>query len=306
MYIKKLYLLLLLPVFLVGCASNNSSNKGEYFSKIENPSIDHVHGIGFPGGQSDLFLATHDGLLKLKDGQWFETTINNHDYMGFSPFKDGFYASGHPEEGTNFKNPFGIIKSLDEGKTIEKMKYYGAIDFHYVASSYETGAIYAVQPHENLSIEPGIYYNDGKTNDWSSSSSNGIPLDSITGIATHPADSNKVALLTTNGLFISGDNGKQFNQFASKSPITSIYFAKDKLYFSSYLGNTSTLSTYNLEAKETIEIGRVELKEDAIQYMAMNPTNSDEIWFYTFKNSLYVSEDAGESWSIKVEQGKVL
>ena len=50
---------------------------------------------------------------------------------------------------SNLKNPLGIMKSTDQGNTLEKIKFYGEIDFHYLAASYYNHTLYVYNEHPN-------------------------------------------------------------------------------------------------------------------------------------------------------------
>ena len=79
-------------IFLAGCSSDGTGEFEEAF----NGKIEHVHGMGYAGGDDGLYLATHGGLKIFRDGGWHETTRNYNDYMGFNAVDEGFYTSGHP------------------------------------------------------------------------------------------------------------------------------------------------------------------------------------------------------------------
>src|SRR5699024_9778270 len=130
--------------------------------------------------------ATHTGLKKHDGQDWYATTDNNHDYMGFSMTKEGFYSSGHPGEGSNLKNPLGLIKSVDDGKTLDQLAFYGETDFHYLTAGFDSDAIYAINQQPNSEIDEGLFYtlDEGKT--WTKSEFSGIESDSIGNIAAHP------------------------------------------------------------------------------------------------------------------------
>lgn len=72
-------------------------------------------------------------LWRRKGGHWETPESEKHDNMGFPTVDDGFYSSGHPAPGSDKKNPFGIVKSTDEGKTLQFLDLYGQVDFHNMA-----------------------------------------------------------------------------------------------------------------------------------------------------------------------------
>jgi hypothetical protein len=78
----------------------------------------HIHGLGYSSDGKRLFIPAHNGLKVYADGKWSDAPGEKHDYMGFSLADNGFYSSGHPAVGSTYKNPMGLIKSTDEGKSI--------------------------------------------------------------------------------------------------------------------------------------------------------------------------------------------
>src|SRR3546814_9308146 len=77
-------------------------------------------------------------------GHWSTADVPPHYFMGFSATRDALYSSGHPAPGTNLVNPFGLIKSQDGGRTWKKLGFEGQSDFHTMAASYGTNAVYVL------------------------------------------------------------------------------------------------------------------------------------------------------------------
>lgn len=92
--------------------SNVSVTNNPFFKEKKAGKFEHLHGIGYAGNKNAIYFATHKGLLVYQNNRWYETTSNKHDYMGFSATDDGFYSSGHPEEGSSLGNPLGLVKVL--------------------------------------------------------------------------------------------------------------------------------------------------------------------------------------------------
>src|SRR3546814_10803145 len=98
-----------------------------------------------------------------------------HDYMGFSATRDTFYSSGHPAPGSDLVNPFGLIKSTDGGQTWQKLGLEGESDFHILATSYGTNAIYVLNHQANSRMKAaGIYATQSDGVMWSRATANGL------------------------------------------------------------------------------------------------------------------------------------
>ncbi|WP_233569694.1 hypothetical protein [Planomicrobium sp. Y74] len=100
---------LLSMTLLAGCSNNTT----ESFEVPFEGELSHVHGMGYPGSGNDLYFASHTGPKIYREGDWFETTDNFYDYMGFNAIDEGFYSSGHPSADSDLPNPLGIQRSLD-------------------------------------------------------------------------------------------------------------------------------------------------------------------------------------------------
>ncbi|MBN2981809.1 hypothetical protein [Cohnella algarum] len=93
--------------------------------------------------------------------------------MGFSMVDDGFYSSGHPARGSKKKNPFGIVKSTDEGRSLETLTLYGEVDFHGMSVGYKSHTIYIFNLEPNSAIETtGLNYSTDEAKSWTMSEMN--------------------------------------------------------------------------------------------------------------------------------------
>ncbi len=213
-------------ILIVGC----SQAKKEFTYEKTDKTIDHIHGLGISG--DNLFIATHTGLMKYDGENWYATSRNNHDYMGFSMTKDGFYTSGHPVKGSNLKNPLGLIKSNDNGKTLDKLAFYGESDFHYLTAGYNSNAIYVINQQPNSALETGMYYtlDEGKT--WTASQFAGIESDSIGNISAHPQKNEVIAVSTKDGLYLSKDNGNNFELVTATVMVPAVFMLDDTTIYS--------------------------------------------------------------------------
>ena len=254
--LKRCILFSLVWILLVGCSS---INKDYDFIKVVDRNIEHVHGLGYTGEKDELFIATHEGLVKYSEGTWYETTSNNHDYMGFQATDDGFYSSGHPEKDTEFKNPLGLIKSTDEGKTFEKVDFYGESDFHFMAVGYYSHDYYVINEQPNSKLYVGLFYsgNNGKT--WSASRLSGLTSNSISKIATHPTRRGPVGISTKDGLFYSSDNGKNFDLVTNRVMVTSLYFEEESLLYTSLEEGKARMYDLRIYDRKRSEISLPEL-----------------------------------------------
>ncbi|WP_421385017.1 F510_1955 family glycosylhydrolase [Bacillus salacetis] len=275
-----------------------SSDEEDYaFVKAEREKIDHIHGAGYPNNEDDLFVATHEGLMKFEDGKWLESNSNKHDYMGFQSFQNGFYSSGHPEEGSDLKNPLGLVKSTDEGASLEKLAFYGEIDFHYMAAGYESGVIYAINEQPNSQLERGFYVTEDEGETWKKMSMSGFRSESIGNIAVHPSDKKIVAIAGKDGVFLSRDQGENFTPVPETSMVTGLSINENTGLFASIQQGKIQLYEWNIEEGGVTPFPTPSLEGDnPIMYIAPNPKNEQGWSIVTYKNDIYTTNDNGENW----------
>lgn len=281
------------------------SEKTESKGNIEEVEFPHMHGLSFTGDGEKAYIPAHDGLRVFEEGIWSRVEGPRHDYMGFTMTVDGFYSSGHPSMQTNYENPLGIIKSTDEGKSIEVLGLEGEVDFHLMSAGYNSGAIYVMNPHPNSSMkDTGLYVTTNEAKDWEKGDTDGVS-GNIIAIAAHPEEKSTVAVSTEEGVFLSQDAGDTFEQVLDDSPVPALTFTYDgRVLAAEGTGEKTTLQVID-SSGETQQIPDPEIKEeDAIQYIAQNPESSKAMMVSTMERDIFYTEDNGETWRQTVKEGK--
>lgn len=272
---------------------------------IEEVEFPHMHGLAFTEDGEKAYTPAHDGLRVFEDGIWKRVDGPRHDYMGFSMTADGFYSSGHPSMQTDYENPLGIIKSTDEGKSIEVLGLEGEVDFHLMTAGYRSGAIYVINPQSNSSMEDtGLYVTTNEAKDWEKGDMDGVS-GNIIAIAAHPNKKGIVAVSTDEGVFLSQDAGDTFEQVLEGSPVPALTFTHDgKVLAAEGIGKETTLQVID-SSGETQQIPAPEIKEeDAISYIAKNPQSPETLMFTTMERDIFHTTDNGETWEQTVQDGK--
>ena len=290
---------LLSLTLLAGCTNNTT----ESFEVPFEGELSHVHGMGYAGGGKDLYFASHSGPKIYREGEWFETTDNVYDYMGFNAIDEGFYSSGHPSADSDLPNPLGIQRSLDGGETLEEIAFQGETDFHDMAVGYNSHDIFLLNPAKNSLLEAGFYKSNDEGESWEPVDAAGVAGE-VTALALHPTDSNFVAAATVAGVYISRDGGETFEAITAESETgTAVHFTGDALYFGSY-GTTAALIKYTIENEELETLNIPDLPEDAIAFIAQNPNDVSELAIYTLQGQAYLSEDGSQTWEALLQEGK--
>lgn len=268
-------------------------------------TLTHVHGLSYTADGKQIFVPSHHGMAVYSDGKWVKAAGPEHDYMGFSATKQFFYSSGHPAPDSGLINPFGLIKSGDGGKTWKKLGLEGEVDFHQLATSYGTNAVYVVThaPNSKMST-PGIHstVNDGFT--WKHATASGLEGQLIS-LAVHPSNNQIVAAGTKAGLFLSTDGGDKFKALHEGAPVMSAFFDLDEkqIWFGSYTDKPS-LTRLDWSSGKKTAISLPPLTRDAVAYIAQNPVNRQEYVIATFERNIYQTKNTGKTWSQIAKQGK--
>lgn len=226
--------------------------------------------------------------------------------MGFSVAKNAIYTSGHPAPGSPLRNPLGLIKSTDGGKTWRQLSLYGEADFHDIAVGHQTNVVYVISGGANSQMpEAGIYYtrDEGKT--WKPSELGGI-ISPITGIAAHPSDPRTVAVSTFGGLYLSRDFGKQFRRLSPEQAVTAVSFELDAKHLLFASEGESALVRVALDGRSNQTLKLPALGSDIVTYIARSPANQKELAIATRRKNVFLSPDSGKSWKQIAREGEGL
>lgn len=303
-----------------GCVSDNSQTKQKKETKTTEESaaksykmiqaksqkIGQIQGIGFPGNDEGLYVATKDGLKLYKQSKWYETTTNRHNYTSFQAIEKGFLASGHPEKGSILKSQLGIVRSEDSGKNLTKLSYYGKKDFQYLSSSYSGSGIYMIDVQPKNENNPGVYYSLDQGKSWNRSKLDQFNASSLGMIAVHPKNGNTIAMATRSGIYYSENNGNTMALITPSVMVTALTFQGEELLYSSVENKQIQLKKVNPKSHDQSETSIPFLDYDnPITYIAVDPNNPEVIAFSTYKNDLYESIDNGKSWISLLADGKI-
>ncbi|MUK89213.1 hypothetical protein GMD78_12605 [Ornithinibacillus sp. L9] len=265
--------------------------------------IDHVHGLGYAGDNGGLYFATHTGLKIYRDGNWYETSKNFNDYMGFNAVDKGFYTSGHPGADSDLPNPIGLQRSFNGGETLESLAFEGETDFHAMGVGYFSHDIIVMNPMKNSELDVGFYKSTDEGKSWEAVQALNLTGD-IFALAIHPTDSNIIAAATTMGIFLSRDGGKHFEQLTEAAQGTAVFFNEDNLYYASY-HSIPELIQYKLDDDKGKSMNLPDLQEDVPIYISQHPQNNQEIAFYTTKGQAFLTTDGAESWKQILVDGSI-
>lgn len=273
--------------------------------RTSDPILFHVHGLAYSADGRQLMVPSHHGLAVYREGKWSKAPGPPHDYMGFSAARTRLYSSGHPAPGSMLLDPFGLIRSGDGGKTWDKLGFEGESDFHLLATSWNTNAVYVWNTERNSRMPgPGLYYtlNDGFQ--WQPAAAKGL-AGKPRSLAAHPSDAKTVSVASSNGVYISRDSGNSFELLTRGAGGLVAFFDLDGRHL--WYGTYSTgprLERVALQGGANSTVALPPLKDDAVAYIAQNPVTPKEYAIATFERSVFLTKDAGQSWTQIANRGQ--
>ncbi len=270
--------------------------------------LTHVHGLSYSADGRQLIIPSHHGLAAFAGGRWSRLAGPAHDYMGYSATRDALYSSGHPAPGSGLMNPFGLIKSTDGGQSWKLLGLQGESDFHALATSYRTNAVYVINQGANSRMkQPGIYAtrNDGLL--WSRGDGRGLGS-APRSLAVHPDDAAVVAAGTSDGLYLSRDSAGRFDRLVGGRQVLAQTFDLDgrHLWFSAHDGQPALMRIELKAGAQPESMPLPALVDDAVAYIAQNPSRTSEMAIATLKRHVFVSADGGRRWTPIARDGATL
>lgn len=303
--IKQIKIITCLLSALAVLSACNKESEPYSFQEVENDKFEHLHGVGYINGGPEFVIATHDGLYQYGEQGWKEANSEKHDYMGFQAVRDGFFSSGHPESGSDLKNPLGLIKSTDHGATFDKLAFYGEIDFHYLGAGYETNAVYVMNEMPTDDLPAGFQYTLDEGETWMNASLNGYDADSISNLAVHPSEPGTIAIGSEKGVYISEDHGNHFVKLIDQPMVIYVVLTEDGGYNASYEKENVELTAFSSEDGQETVLPLPDENMDPIVFLAVSPDNTEEIVIVTNDNSIYLTKDRGQNWEMLSQSGKL-
>lgn len=191
----------LLALALTGCSAAPSTTASltspEGHTSPKSLPGGHVHGLAATADGSTLLIGTHHGVFDMTGASAAGTAALQplgapDDFMGFVGDPAGtLWASGHPGPGSAKKNPLGLVRSVDGGRTWTTVSNEGASDFHALTVT-----------KSGLVGFDGTLKRTADGTSWSNSAASIHPA----ALAGHAA-TDTVLATTEEGLFASPDGG---------------------------------------------------------------------------------------------------
>lgn len=189
-------------VALAGC-SNDKTN-GQTAATMEQAAVDgptSVHSLVLQN--DELLIGTHDGLWKHIEGQTQAEPIGDsrRDVMALTALGNRLLSSGHPDprDRKGQQSNVGIIESLDQGKSWQRVALAGKVDIHAIAAAAKTVYGYDIVKNRLLGSD-----DIGRT--WRTIQG----VTSVTSLAISPTNTSHVLAGTDQGVKQTTDAGRSW------------------------------------------------------------------------------------------------
>lgn len=246
----------------------------------------HIHGLAVDRTDTDhLLIATHHGIFRTGPDGRAERISPVKDFMGFTPHPvdpDTFYGSGHPAQGGNL----GFIVSTDGGATWEQRSpgVNGPVDFHQMTVS-------PVDPDIIYGAYGALQRSGNGGHNWSVVGP--LPTDLIS-LAASGRDVDTIFAGTRNGLMISRDGGRSWDELLSDVPVSLVAVDGEGDLFAFVPGQGLVRAE---EGRTQFATLAQSWEDHVILHMAFDPVEPRRIFAASHQSVVFLSEDGGRTWS---------
>ncbi|MEJ6529836.1 F510_1955 family glycosylhydrolase [Exiguobacterium sp. USCH10] len=302
--------LALTPLLLSACGAEEApsdTNQSESattdaWQRVEGDEmVSHIHGAGFWQDDERPVIATHAGLMEYREDGWYTLPTNRHDYMGFEVVEDGFYASGHPDRRTDFKNPLGVMHGKNHGAVLESRSLEGEADFHYMSAGYATGTLYVYLEEATSELEPGFYRSIDGGSSFEPMQVQGIEEAQVAGIVADATDAERVFFYGPSGILVSNDSGDSFEPLVEAEQVVTVGADEGQLAYVRQTDGSFEGVRFNLDDESTETFNLPELQADAVPIELA--VKEERMLLVTSDNSVYEFTD-GE-WEMRLNKGEL-
>lgn len=270
--------------------------------------IEHIHDMAFDREEEGiLYVGTHHGLLQAdltsNDLVWQGTEEDRHDFMGFLITAENlFMSSGHPGHGSDLQNPLGVMTSDDRGENWETGALYGDVDFHLMdANEGDSSFLYGFDAYGGR-----MFKSEDGGQEWEQVEADGINdrFQELYSITSDPEDPETVLAGMSDGIYRSEDGGESFTLFNGQVTMTSVSQGPDGVIYAHGIGAIEGLMTSSDMGETWEPLGQLPEEAEPVISLAVDHHNPNTLAIGTIADSLYWSEDQGETWELLIEDGE--
>jgi photosystem II stability/assembly factor-like uncharacterized protein len=235
-------------------------------------SLSHIHSVRAFGNQ--IILGTHEGLFEYLDEKTVKRiSPERFDVMGLAVSEKGFFASGHPGNGSKLPEPVGLLLTTDQGATWKKVSLTGKVDFHTLETVGDE--IYGAD-----SGSGELMYSNNAGKSWSKRGKN--PFQDI---APNLKRKGSVLAIKDGQLFTSADSLKSFKKIEAPISIDAIDWLGSNLF---------AISGKNLYRSNDSGVTWKKLTTMSAQLGSL--TQSSQLIAVVMNGAIYSSTNGGKSF----------
>ena len=262
-------------------------------------SLTRVHGLAYDGAGERLLVAIEQGLAVYAGGRWTLSAGPAHAHSTLAATRDALFSSGRPAPGSGLRDPLGLLRSHDGGRNWVALGLDGEALFTALAASHANGALYVINRGANARMtQTGIFRSLDGGQHWTRAGGRGLG-NAPRRLAVHPDDARIVAAATADGLYLSRDAAEQFDRLVGGRRVFAVAFDFDgrHLWFSAHAGQPTLLRIALAAGARPVALALPPLTDDAVAHLAQNPVRRSEWAIATFNRDVYLSRDAGQTWT---------
>lgn len=269
-----------LCVVLAGCSATTS----------EPPIVvSHMHAVDIDDESGDIYLATHEGILRATTESVERLGAWRGDVMGLARLNDTVYLSGHPAPDSDAPTNIGVYTTDRSGAEFASLALEGDVDFHSMTVGTKADGSTVLAGVDSVTGRVMVSRDGGVT--WSAGAA--LAARSV----SWDTDAERLFATTEQGLQVSIDDGATFTRVDS-APVLLLISAA-----STGTPTDGLLMGLNLD-------GRVHLSVDGETWTpaGLAPPGTEAIavgsrgtLVAAGLDGIHRSDDQGSTWSIVAE-----
>lgn len=180
---------------------------------------------------------------------------------------------------------------MDGGHSWQSLALEGEADFHVIAASYRSGAIYVVNHLRNSAMPgPGLYGTRDEGKAWTRAAARGLDAE-VFSLAAHPQQPHVLAAATDAGVYLSRDASERFRRVGRKQAATAVLFDLDgsRLRYAPPLSNEIVVLPLDSGRREIMRLPA--LGRDYVTHLAQHPVDPKTLAVATRRRNVFLTSD---------------
>ncbi|MCL1631153.1 hypothetical protein M3N64_04225 [Sporolactobacillus sp. CPB3-1] len=287
---KVIFILLLAggTIWIIYAVSAMHSGKGSV-------PIARVQGAGYTKDGKTLWLRTENRRVSYTKGRWHSEKADDLEKTSIIlPFRTGVVQVDRT----------GAVQwKAQDQRTIIRRDTVTPSEGLW-AAGYESEHVYHLFAQgSNLILR--ITRDSGRS--WFQSRAGHVTGD-VQVLAVSPDEPDKLAIGTTEGLYVSDDSGAHFTRFLAGRSVTSAAYSSGgtTTLYAAVSGKETSLFQLIPQQNKIIDLDMGTVESDRLVRILPNPRKYAELVIITHRGDLYRTENGGQNWTIIAKNGRGL